>query len=178
MRIRLIFVVLFVAIIVLPAMGQQATRSDFNEYAKAMVGRWVGQVTWIADWPGLGKKGDKVTAYYEAKLSEDGNALLTKYFGGNGSSSSIVVYDAAAKQIKEIGVDSGGTLSINMYSKASATKWLQTSTGSLADGSKVEGKYEANITDNGNTWTWTGTTTIGGKKQDNLHDVWRHVSKQ
>jgi hypothetical protein len=87
------------------------------------------------------------------------------------------VYDAGAKQIKEIGVDSGGTVSINIYSKVNATKWLQTSTGSLADGSKIEGRYEANITENGSTWTWSGTTTIGGKKQDDLHDVWRRVSK-
>jgi hypothetical protein len=177
MGIRLISIILVVATFVLPAMGQQATRADFNDYIKATVGRWVGQVTWVADWPGQGKKGDKVTAYVEYKLSEDGNAVVTNFLGGNGSSSSIVVYDAAAKQIKEIAVDSGGTVSINTYSKASATKWLQTQTGSLADGSKVEGKFEANVSDNGNTWTWSGTTTIGGKKQDDLHDVWRRVSK-
>lgn len=177
MRIRLIAVVLFVAISVLPAMGQQATRADFDEYNKANVGRWVGQVTFVANWPGFGKKGEKVTGYWEAKLSEDGNALITKGFNGTGSSSSIVVYDAAAKQIKELAVDSGGTISINIYWKVSATKWAESTTGSLADGSKLEGKFEANITENGNTWTWTGTTTIGGKKQDDQHDVWRRVSK-
>jgi hypothetical protein len=174
---RLIAIVAFVAIAVLPAMSQQATRADFNDYAKALVGRWVGQVTWVADWPGQGKKGDKVTGYSEAKLSEDGNAIITKFFGGTGSSSSIVVYDAGAKQIKEIAVDSGGTVTINIYSKVSPTKWAETSTGSLADGSKVEGKYEVNVTENGNTWSFSGTTTIGGKKQDDLHDVWRRVGK-
>jgi hypothetical protein len=178
MRTRLIVVVFLMAISALPAVAQQATRADFDEYAKAMVGRWVGQVTFVADWPGIGKKGDKVTGYGENKLSEDGNALITKGFSGTGSGSSIVVYDAAAKQIKELAVDSGGTVSINIYWKVSATQWAQSATGSLADGSKLEGKYEGNISENGNTWTWTGTTTIGGQKQDDLHDVWRRVSKQ
>ena len=180
MRIRLTAitaVVVFVALSALPAMSQQATRTDFNDLTKALAGRWVGQVTWVADWPGQGKKGDKVTGYWEGKLTEDGNALTTKFFGGNGSASSMIVYDAVAKQIKEIVVDSGGTIFINIYSKVSPTKWAQTTTGSLADGSKIEGKYEANITENGNVWSWSGTTMIGGKKQDDLHDVWRRVSK-
>jgi hypothetical protein len=177
MRTRLIVAIVFVAVSVLPAMAQQATRADFNDYAKAAVGRWVGQMTWVADWPGQGKKGEKVTAYVEYRLSEDGNALITKFFGGSGSSSSIIVYDAGAKQIKEVSVDSGGTVTLNTYSKVNSTKWAQTSTGSLADGTKYEGKYEANITDNGNTWNWSGTTIIGGKKQDDLHDVWRRAGK-
>jgi hypothetical protein len=177
MRLKLTLAVVFVVLSTLPAMAQQTTRSDFDALTKALAGRWVGQVTLVADWPGQGKKGDKVTAYVEARSSEDGNALITKYVGGNGSASSIIVYDAGAKQIKEVNIDSGGTLQINIYSKVSATKWGQTTTGSLADGSKIDGKYEANIADNGNTWNWSGTTMIGGKKQDDLHDVWRRVSK-
>lgn len=178
MRTRLfVTVVLLATLSALPAMAQQATRADFNELARALAGRWVGQVTWVADWPGLGKKGDKTTGYGENKLSEDGNSVLTRFFGGNGSGSSIIFYDSGAKQIKEVGVDSGGTVFTNIYSKVSATKWAQTQTGSLADGKKLEGKFEAIVTDNGNTWTWSGTTMIGGVKQDDLRDVWRRVSK-
>jgi hypothetical protein len=163
----------FVAISALPAAAQQATRADFNEFAKALTGRWVGQVTFVADWPGQGKKGEKVTAYVEARLSENGNAITSEEAG---SASSIIVYDAAA-QIRETNIDSGGTLQVNIYSKVSPTKWAQSTTGSTADASKIEGKYETNITDNGNTWNFSGTTMIGGKKQDDLHDVWRRVSK-
>ena len=177
MKTRLVLIVLFVALSAVPAMGQTATRADFNDFAKACVGRWVGQVTWVADWPGQGKKGEKATAYSEFRLSEDGSAIITKGMGGSGSGSSIIAYDAAAKQIKEMFVDSGGTVMINIYSKVSPTKWAQSTTGSLPDGKKMEGKYEANITENGNTWNWTGTTMIGGVKQDDLHDVWRRVSK-
>lgn len=32
-----------------------STREAFNDYCDAMVGRWVGEVTWVADWPGAGK---------------------------------------------------------------------------------------------------------------------------
>jgi len=52
MKPRLLVVVVVVLLSVLPAMAQQATRADFNELAKALVGRWVGDVT-------LGKKARK-----------------------------------------------------------------------------------------------------------------------
>ncbi len=158
------------------AMAQQATCEDFKEYIQISVGRWVGEVTWVTDWPGLGKKGDKVTCYSETRITEDGNALINKFYGGNGSGSSITVYDAAAKQIRESGVDSGGTVGTNVYFKEGG-KWVEISTGSLADGRKTESKSTVAISNNGNTQIWTGTGTIGGKKVDDQHDVWRRVSK-
>lgn len=176
MRMNLALTVLIAALYTLPAFGQQATREDFNEFTKASVGRWIGQITWIADWPGIGKKGDKATCYAENKISEDGNALISKSFGGNGSGTSITMYDAGAKQIRESGVDSGGSVWTAIYFKEGG-KWASTSTGSLADGSKVEGKALATYTDDGNTVTFTGTVTINGKKADDLHDVYRRVSK-
>ena len=41
----------------------QTTRADFQKYCKAMEGRWIGEVVWVADWPGFGKKGEKVTGF-------------------------------------------------------------------------------------------------------------------
>ena len=169
-------IVMIVALSALPAFGQQATREDFNELMKVMAGRWVGEVTFIADWPGVGKKGQKVTGYSEIKIAEDGNALSGRNFGGTGSGTWLIVFDAAAKQIKEAGVDSGGTVWTASYFKEGG-KWRYHQTGSLGDGSKIEGKYAIAISDNGNTHTWTGPTTIGGKSADALHDVFRRVSK-
>ena len=74
MRIRLTSVLLLAALSALPAMAQQTTRADFNELAKALAGRWVGQVTFVADWPGQGKKGDKVTAYGEQRMGTRSSA--------------------------------------------------------------------------------------------------------
>jgi hypothetical protein len=38
-------------------------RQDFDEFCRAFEGRWVGEVTWVADWEAFGKRGDKVEAY-------------------------------------------------------------------------------------------------------------------
>ncbi|MHC1767249.1 MAG: DUF1579 family protein [Verrucomicrobiia bacterium] len=83
------------------ALGQQATREDWDEYIKLMTGRWVGEVIWVNDWPGQGKRGDKVTCYWEIRPTEDGQALLGRQFGGNGSGTWLTMYDASAKQIRE-----------------------------------------------------------------------------
>ena len=47
----------------------QSTRADFRKLCKAMEGRWIGEVVWVADWPGFGKKGDKFTGYSDFRIS-------------------------------------------------------------------------------------------------------------
>ncbi len=42
---------------------------------------------------------------------------------------------------------------------------------------KIEGTLTVTPIDNGNTLTTTGYLTIGGKKSDDLHDVFHRVSK-
>lgn len=168
--------VLLVMLTVLPAFGQQTTREEFKEFCQAMSGRWVGDITWIMDWPGFGKRGDKVTAYSENKVMEDGHSMLGRFYGGPGSGTSIAVYDAGAKQIRVSGADSGGTTFVAIVSKKDG-KWTSVENGSHADGTKYEGRYTVTISDNGNTHTWSGSTKISGKQADELKDVWRRVSK-
>ncbi len=157
-------------------LGQTSTRSEFEEYCKAWEGRWIGEVTWITDWPGLGKKGDKVTCYWEGKIVADGNAISGVFYGGNGMETSITYFDPGTKQIKGAGVSSGGTVNNWVIFKKDG-KWQWLSTGSLPDGSKSEEKNTITISNGGNTHTWTGTGTIGGEQMDPLRDVWRRVSK-
>ena len=76
--------VLIVALTALPAFGPQSTREDFKEFCQALAGRWVGDIAWIMDWPGFGKRGDKVTAYAENKIAEDGHARHTRFFWRTG----------------------------------------------------------------------------------------------
>lgn len=160
----------------LPAFGQQATREDFKEFCQAMAGRWVGDVTWIMDWPGFGKRGDKITGYSEIKLAEDGQIMLSRFLGGPGSSAGTIVYDAGAKQIRWSGGGSGGSTWVAIVYKKDG-KWMSKETGSHADGTKYEGLYTIHMSDNGNTQRWTGSTKIPGKKADDLNDLWRRVSK-
>ena len=102
--------VMTVSLFAFEVIGQESSRADFKEHCDAFVGRWVGDVTWVADWPGLGKRGEKVTAYIEARYIEDGQAMLLKFFGGNGSATLLTVYDAGANQIKSTWVGSGGAV--------------------------------------------------------------------
>ncbi len=158
------------------AVAQQATVQDFEAFQRAMAGRWVGEVTWIADWPGMGKKGDKVTAYSQIEVAAGGHALLGHFHGGNGTGRWITTYDAASKQIREMGSDSGDTSWICTITMDSG-KFRSRCEGALADGTKTTGDNTLTISDGGNTQRWRGTNTIGGQAADPLQDVWRRVGR-
>ena len=124
--------------------GQTATRAEFEEYCKVWEGRWIGDVTWIADWPGLGKKGDKVTCYWEGRITADGNALSAVFYGGTGRSTGITYFDPGTKQIKGLVVTSGGTIFNLIFFKKDG-KWQQHVTGNLPDGSKKLGVTKGSV---------------------------------
>ena len=154
----------------------QSTQAEFKEYCDAMQGRWIGKVVWITDWPGFGKKGDTVTAYRDVKLTEDGNALLLKFYVGPGTGTALCCYDAAARQIKFHGITSGGSAFNSIVFKDQG-KWRVNVNGSLPDGKKVTGLETHGVSDDGNTHSISGILTIGGQKTDPLQDVWKRVTK-
>ncbi len=156
--------------------AQQASEEEFKAYQSAMEGRWVGEITWIADWPGLGKKGDKVTGYASNRAAADGRASVGQFYGGNGTGRWLLVYDAGAKQIREMGFDSGGRTWTCLISRQ-GEHWRSQCAGSLVDGTKTEGDYMLTVSDDGNTHHWTGNTTIGGEAADPLQDVWTRVGR-
>ena len=57
------------------AHAQESTRTEFNELCRIWQGRWIGDVILVADWPGIGKRGEKVTTYWDNVVTEDGNAM-------------------------------------------------------------------------------------------------------
>jgi hypothetical protein len=167
---------LFLAVLAWPALAQDSSREDFRDFCHAIQGRWVGDVTWVADWPGFGKRGEKVTAYWEGRVSEDGNLLIGKFVGGDGSETSLIYFDASAKQIRWTMVASAGSVTQSVVFKKDG-KWHQKGHGSLADGTKTQYTNTAIITENGNKWVWEGTGTVGDKPAADQRDVWRRVSK-
>ena len=120
----------------------------------------------------------ELTLFFSILLLERSrkDAIIGRFFGGGGSGTWITVFDAGLKQIKEISSSSGGTVWSTVYFKENG-KWVSLQTGSNPDGSKIEAENTLTMSDNGNTHTWTGTTMIGGKKVDELHDIYRRVSK-
>ena len=166
-----------VLMLTMPAVAQDSTRADFEEFCKAMRGRWVGEVIWITDWEGLGKKGDKVRCYSDNRVTEDGNAILSKFYGGSGSGTAVYFYDAAAREIKQTVITSGGSTWTTVFHKENE-KWVGIEEGSTPDGEKIEGKIAFSVSDNGNKHTFSGSLTIGGKRTDELRDVWVRVSDE
>lgn len=149
-----------------------ASLEDFKELADMFKGRWIGEVTWVTDWPGLGKKGDKVTCYLDVSSTADGNALVGHFYGGSGSSTILWMYDAGAKQIKATMVDSGGTTDSITYHKKDG-KWIEAGQGSLANGTKT--KYQSTLAFDGKTLVAKGGGTVGGEPMNERHDIWTKV---
>jgi hypothetical protein len=167
---------LLALILTAPVRAQEASREDFREFCQMQLGRWIGDVTWVADWPGFGKKGDKVVAYLEGNLVEEGNAMTFRFFGGQGSGTVLAYYDAQAKRIRLISVlSTGGSNQGIVYKKNG--QWFGEGTGCLADGTPTQYSHQITITDNGNVMTFTGMGKVGDEKTDDQHDVWRRVSE-
>ena len=146
------------------------TKEEFKEWCDAWQGRWVGEVTFIADWPGLGKRGEKVTAYLEATTIEDGKGMLWKFVGGAGSGTVLFAYDAVAKQIKSMSVVSGGFTGSGIIYKLDG-KWMQDDEGSLPDGKKSEGVTIYTYSEDGRKVETTGSGNVDGKPNEKLDDV-------
>ena len=179
MRVRSHLSLLAVAVLLLApsvSSAQQSTFADFEAYREAMVGRWLGEVTWITDWPGLGIKGEKTIAHVENRSEADGRIMISSFYGGNGTSRSIVVFDAATGEIRETGSDSGGTTWVCVISRQ-AGQWGSRCTGSLSDGTPTEGENTLAISDSGDTHRRTGRNTVGGVETDPLQDIWRRISR-
>lgn len=157
-------------------LAQAAQGQDLlKEYGDLVVGRWVGQVKLIADWPGTGKQGENVVGHLTARWIADKKGLEDEWFGGNGHGKTIYVFDPESKKIRQLGVDSGGTTSDYFIWKENG-KWVFEGGGCLADGKKFKGKGTLEFTDDGNTYAAIGTFTMDGKKLLDLHDVYKRSS--
>jgi hypothetical protein len=159
-----------------PAASQTATPAEFDELCRIFEGRWISDVTWIADWPGFGKRGDTVTGYWETRMDIDGKVFVARFYGGNGTARGMRFYDPGARQIRAISVNSGGRATDAIFWKENGEWWTK-GTATLANGSKVQHTLRLILSDGGNTHAWRGTVTVDGKETDKLTDVWRRVSE-
>jgi hypothetical protein len=159
-----------------PAFASESTRKDFDDFCQAWQGRWVSDTTLVVDRPGIGQKGDKFTAYADCRVEHEGNAMICTYYGGKGSATWLVVYDAGDRRIKSLWITSGGDVAhATIYKEGD--QWVQASSGSQADGTKTEVTLTITITDNGETHTWRATPADSGQEAADEGDVWHRVGK-
>ena len=169
-------IALLMAISVSPAFSQTSTPADFEDFCQVVVGRWIGDQTWIADLPGFGNRGDKVTAYWDGQLAADGKAIVFEFCGGQGIKIGTRFYDPGTKQIRQVGVTSSGSAFQGVFYREDGV-WKYNGTATEADGKKVESNMRLMVSDGGETHRWRGTVKIDGKETDQPKSVWRRVSK-
>ena len=152
----------------------QSTRADFQEFCQAMQGRWIGDLIWITDWPGFGKKGDKVTAYSDYRISHNGNVLQGRFNAGPGLGIGLYHYDAGKKQIEGRWVSSGGSVWNQVIYKKDG-QWHNHETGSVADGRPIVMSSIHHFSDDGKTHRRSGSVKVDGKDQEPFQDIFRHI---
>lgn len=153
----------------------QTASTPLKELGDLLVGRWIADVTWAVDYPGVGKKGEKVVGFDVWKWTTDGAALECDWLLGATSGRTVLWWDAAAKQIKTLDIDSGGNWAQGTLTKQGA-KWVWATAGSFADGRKVEYQSEMTFSDNGAGRVNAGATILAGVRNE-FRDVFKRVAK-
>jgi hypothetical protein len=156
--------------------AQNITKTDFEEFSEMFTGRWIGQVTWVADWPGIGKKGDTATCYLDVSPIEDGNAMIGKFYGGLASGTVLWFYNAGEKRIGGTVVYSNGSVDHLTCTKENG-KWIETVSGTLPDGRKTESISTMTLEDDGTILRARGKGTVGGEPTDPRDDKWQRLHK-
>lgn len=166
--------------IVSPAFAQEdSSFDDFKQFGKLLTGRWAGDITLIADWPGQQKKqGDKITGYATYKFIMDGKGIEWDDIGGTSAGKTLITYDASTKRIKTFHVDTGGGNWQTVIWKKSNTEWgWKLTGGGLVDGRKFGGKGLWVFSENGKEHIIKGAVTLDGKELPKLHDVYTRVNQ-
>jgi hypothetical protein len=170
-------VVLAASIVLGQADTSDIARRELKEFGDAMVGRWMGEITLVADMPGVGAKGDRLNGYCTIGWILDKTAIQWDWNVGSLTGRSITVWDARTKQIKEYGSDTGGKIFEKTVIK-DGDKWVWKFLTTAADGTKIEETNTISITDDGLTHVHVGTNrTRGSEKLPDYRDVWKRVSK-
>lgn len=162
------------------ALAAEPAKAPLADLGGVLAGRWIGDVTLIADWPGLGKRGEKVVAYVQVDWIADGNAFEIEWHGGAGSSKELFVWDAGQKKVRSMGASSGGRSWQTVWNKKGG-QWRGHCTEHLADGTKVAGSTIVVAVENGGKkliFTSEGEGFVGDKKLDPLRDVYTKLDTQ
>ena len=153
----------------------ESTAEDFGDFITAFEGRWIGDVTFVMDQTDR-KRGQRVQAQFEGHATDSGRTYLGKFYGGEGTATWMVYYNAGAKQIQSTWVTSGGLVSTGVMTKTADGNWEAKFVGSDADGRRTETTESVLVTQSGQKHTWQGTGTVGGKPMEKIHNTWQRAS--
>ena len=155
--------------------GQQESASPLQDVGELIIGSWTGEGVYAADYPGIGKKGETFTSTHTCGWVAGKAAIGCEGTVGQSTWTSLYWWDAGAKQIKYVGLNSGGGWAEGSVSKQGA-KLVWASSGSLGDGQHVEFKGETTFQDDGNTYIENGATILDGVPSE-FSDTFKRVSR-
>ena len=158
-----------------PVTAQEATQADFQKWCSLVEGRWVGTIKWLTSWPGFGKQGEQVTAYWQGRVSADGKVMFTKFLGGAGSDHGLIYYDSVAKRIRTTHIGSGGAVFQSILWPV-GDQWREEVNVALPDGTRGQIKSVFVYSDDGRQLTIQSDSEIGKDVVKEQKDVWRRVS--
>ena len=151
------------------------TPEAFEEFCKLSEGAWRGKTALDADIPGVGKKGETVTAHYHYTRAEAGAALIGKSYWPDGTHTWFLAYDKAHKRIRTLGVSSIYGLVAHDVQYSNRT-WMAKGTRAGPDGTDTYFDLTGVFNESGNKLTVTGSRIRGGKKREFV-DVWHRMSQ-
>ena len=155
--------------------GPQQTPSPLQEVAALLLGTWTGEGVYAADYPGVGRKGDTFTSRHTCDWVAGEAALRCEGNFGPAAFTDLYWWDAASREVRTVGINSGGNWAEGTISKQGA-KLVWSSAGSLSDGRKVEYRGETTFQDNGNAYVAAGATILGGVASE-FSDVYKRAGR-
>jgi hypothetical protein len=170
-------VTLVTTLLTLGQTDMQSTPEQFQEYGDQFAGRWVADITLIADWPGLSKKqGERVTGHWDTRWLANRHIVEGEGHTLEEISRGIAFWDPASKQIKFLDVNSAGTVAEAILWKADG-QWRWKYTAAQRDGKRITGTGGFVFSDGGNTYAIQGTLHMDGKELPKLNDIYKRVGK-
>jgi hypothetical protein len=170
---RIVIALLAVTVSASPAPQQVGT--PLKDIGDLIVGRWTGEGIYAADYPGIGKKDERFTSTITCRWIAGQAAIECEGVENKSTWTAFYWWDAASKQAKYVGVNSGGNYDQGTITKQGA-KLVWASAGSFADGRRVEYKGETAFQDNGNTRIETGAVILNGVRNE-FRDTYKRVPK-
>lgn len=147
--------------------------APLEDYSNLLVGDWTEEGIYAADYPGIGKKGEKFTVTVGCRWTAGRSAIACEGRDARRDWTSLYWWDAGSKQIRSVDANSGGNSDICTTAKQGA-KYLWTCAGSFADGRPVKYEGQTLVEDGGNTRIDVGATILEGSRSE-FRDTYRRV---
>lgn len=148
-----------------------------QEFGELMVGRWRGQVVLINDWPGFGKRGDKIDAAREVRWAVDRHAIIVTETGATGASTTMYTWNTISKTIQFLSVSVSGSVQGTLMKLADGD-WIETlESGGTTTGEIIGGAVVRSLSEDKQSYRSYGIVTANGQALDELQDVYQKVSQ-